>query len=259
MEQRKSFNDIVKSGDAAQSTHDIHKFNPYHGPDGRFTTSGAATSFTYRPGASRAHDLAIAREKERAAAAAQTPEQKRSATIKAVENKIRNQNYESAALIDSDGKQLFFKDGEASQVAFSSEECRMMRGMTLTHNHPNSSMFSTHDIKTFVTTNLTELRAVGKDGTTYSIRRTNNDSDFDYKTRMKEYKFWEQVYPKQYNKAIKNAKKTLDDKGYAEKIARGEITQEFANKEFQKLIASDLSKYMSRYGSSYGFEFSVEV
>ena len=70
MENRKSFNDIAKSGDTAQSTQDIHKFNPYHGPDGRFTTSGGATSFTYRPGASKAHDLAIAREKERTAAAA---------------------------------------------------------------------------------------------------------------------------------------------------------------------------------------------
>ena len=44
---------------------DIIKFNPYHGPDGRFTGPGAATSFTYRPGASVAHDRAIAREKER--------------------------------------------------------------------------------------------------------------------------------------------------------------------------------------------------
>lgn len=47
----------------------IEKFNPYHGRDGRFTTPGAAASFTYAPGKSKAHDNAIAREKERTAAA----------------------------------------------------------------------------------------------------------------------------------------------------------------------------------------------
>lgn len=45
---------------------DIEKFNPYHDRLGRFTTGGGASSFTWRPGASAAHDSAIAREKERA-------------------------------------------------------------------------------------------------------------------------------------------------------------------------------------------------
>ena len=49
------FDEIVK----------IEKMNPYHGRDGRFTTAQAATSFTYKPGASTAHDRAIEREKER--------------------------------------------------------------------------------------------------------------------------------------------------------------------------------------------------
>lgn len=42
---------------------DIEKFNPYHGADGRFTSGSGATSFTYKPGASKAHDNAIANEK----------------------------------------------------------------------------------------------------------------------------------------------------------------------------------------------------
>lgn len=49
------FDEIVK----------IEKMNPYHGRDGRFTTAQAATSFTYKPGASTAHNRAIEREKER--------------------------------------------------------------------------------------------------------------------------------------------------------------------------------------------------
>lgn len=56
--------------DITQSFSDILKFNPYHGPDGRFTGPGAATSFTYKPGAGKMYDNAIAREKERTAAAA---------------------------------------------------------------------------------------------------------------------------------------------------------------------------------------------
>ena len=45
----------------------VGKFNPYHGKDGRFTTAGGATSFTWRPGASAAHNNAIEREKKRMA------------------------------------------------------------------------------------------------------------------------------------------------------------------------------------------------
>lgn len=47
---------------------EVEKFNPYHDARGRFSTAGGATSFTYAPGKSRAHDLAIQREKERQAA-----------------------------------------------------------------------------------------------------------------------------------------------------------------------------------------------
>ena len=57
----------------------IEKFNPYHGPDGRFTGPGAATSFTYKPGQGKMYDNAIAREKERtkAMAAAAVPGNKK--------------------------------------------------------------------------------------------------------------------------------------------------------------------------------------
>lgn len=48
----------------------LTKFNPYHDRLGRFTSAGTAASFTYAPGKSKAHDLAIAREKERTASAA---------------------------------------------------------------------------------------------------------------------------------------------------------------------------------------------
>lgn len=42
----------------------VKKFNPYHDAKGRFASSNSATSFTYKPGASMAHDKAIEREKK---------------------------------------------------------------------------------------------------------------------------------------------------------------------------------------------------
>ena len=48
----------------------VEKFNPYHDSRGRFTTAGAAASFTYKPGQGAMYDKAIAREKERTAAMA---------------------------------------------------------------------------------------------------------------------------------------------------------------------------------------------
>lgn len=47
---------------------DVEKYNPYHGPDGRFTTAGAATLYTYRtksPLMQGAADKANEREKKR--------------------------------------------------------------------------------------------------------------------------------------------------------------------------------------------------
>lgn len=47
----------------AMSFEEVLKFNPYHDSLGRFASANGATSFTYAPGKSKAHDLAIARMK----------------------------------------------------------------------------------------------------------------------------------------------------------------------------------------------------
>lgn len=52
---------------------EVEKFNPYHDARGRFSSADGATSFTYAPGRSKAHDLAIQREKERQAAMGPKP------------------------------------------------------------------------------------------------------------------------------------------------------------------------------------------
>lgn len=53
----------------AKTFDEVLKFNPYHDSRGRFASAKGAASFTYAPGKSKAHDNAIAREKERQATA----------------------------------------------------------------------------------------------------------------------------------------------------------------------------------------------
>lgn len=54
----------VQKTDACDVIYEIEKFNPYHDSKGRFASAHGATSFTYAPGKSKAHDNAIARHKE---------------------------------------------------------------------------------------------------------------------------------------------------------------------------------------------------
>lgn len=55
--------EVGKSGRYDQLV-EVEKFNPYHDSKGRFASANGATSFTYAPGRSKAHDNAIARAKE---------------------------------------------------------------------------------------------------------------------------------------------------------------------------------------------------
>lgn len=48
---------------------EVEKFNPYHDSRGRFTSASSGGKFYATPGKSKAHDNAIAREKERQSAA----------------------------------------------------------------------------------------------------------------------------------------------------------------------------------------------
>lgn len=61
--QRNDWMDSKLMKKSIEYIEEVEKFNPYHGPDGRFTSAGRASSVTFRPGASRAHDNAIERER----------------------------------------------------------------------------------------------------------------------------------------------------------------------------------------------------
>lgn len=65
--------DTIQEISRYDAIQEVEKFNPYHGADGRFTSAGVATSFTYKPGQGKMYDNAIAREKERLAAMGGSP------------------------------------------------------------------------------------------------------------------------------------------------------------------------------------------
>ena len=243
---------IKKSSKIAKTFDEILKFNPYHDSKGRFASADSATSFTYAPGKSKAHDNAIAREKERHAAgkpeAEDTPRMK---AIHNIEDKIRNQNYETAAVVDKDGNVLVNKDGGKSQVGFTPMECAMMKDNTLTHNHPRSSMFSEEDISCFVANDMLEMRATTRGGTTFSVKRGEG---YD---RIRGSEFFSD-FAKSARQARATAQNELDEKGFAEKILRGEITAEYANKEFGKVVTRELTSFCKDKAPDYNLVFSVE-
>lgn len=82
--------DMEKSAEPVAKTFlEILKFNPYHDSKGRFASADSATSFTYAPGKSKAHDMAIAREKERHQKEQEEQEKPRTITL--------NQKYKEMA------------------------------------------------------------------------------------------------------------------------------------------------------------------
>lgn len=62
--------DVIEEVNGIDCIVEVEKFNPYHDAKGRFSTADGYASFTYAPGKSKAHDNAIARQKERQAATA---------------------------------------------------------------------------------------------------------------------------------------------------------------------------------------------
>lgn len=96
------------------------------------------------------------------------------------EDQYRMQSFESAAVFDRNGKQVFFKDGKKSSVGFTNEEMASFKGLALTHNHPidpewaakartSGISFSPADWGFAASAELGEMRAVAA-GYRHSLR-----------------------------------------------------------------------------------------
>ena len=241
----------------ARTFEEILKFNPYHDAKGRFSTADSHTSFTVRtrdPNKQALADAAREREIARTGGAASTTEEEtpQMKAVHEIEDAIRHNDYETAAVVNSDGDSVIYKAGGTSQVGFTPMECMMMRNNVLTHNHPRSSMLSAEDALCFVRNDLSEMRATTREGKTYSIKRgdgydRNKGMDFvkDYDTN--------------YDSAIRYAQRDLDSRGFSDKIFSGEITRDQANTEFGRVVANVMVSWSIKNAPGYGIDFSVET
>ena len=241
---------------AAKTFEEILKFNPYHDSRGRFSTADAATLFTIRtqdPSKQHLAEGGILREKERDAAEvaarnAETPQMK---AIHDVEDRIRHQDFESSACVDKDGNVLFFKDGEKSEVNFTRAECLVMKDNILTHNHPGSSMFSQEDVDLWAVWNLQGIRATNREGITYSIERGEGYTPEKGDGFRLNFTF-------DNIKAKYKAQEVMADNGVPWKLQNGEMTQEQANAEYRKAIATELAALTTKAAPKFGINFTVE-
>lgn len=73
-------------------------------------------------------------------------------------------DHEEMVAVDAMGNHIFSKGGGSNYIDFTEKEARMMRGATVTHNHPISpegASFSDADVRMVAEYKIGELRAVG--------------------------------------------------------------------------------------------------
>jgi hypothetical protein len=92
------------------------------------------------------------------------------------EDTIRNKPYEVAAVFTPDGAFLCMASlGRKRLIGFGDEEIVRMKGMVLTHNHPDTltNTFSVSDVRMASRACLHEIRVVGESNT-YSLKPGQN-------------------------------------------------------------------------------------
>ena len=236
---------------AAKTFADILKFNPYHDSHGRFTSADSATLFTIRtkdPDKQFLANEGIRREQARHEADLNGPRMK---AIHDIEDKIRHQDFESAACVDKDGNVLFFKDGKQSEVRFTDEETEMVKGNTLTHNHPSSTMFSPQDVDYWLGSEMQEIRVTTREGISYSLARGENFTQAHGEAFSFLYKMSREI-------AKGDTQEELDARGFRAKLGNGEMTKAEADAEFCRVMAKNQANFWKDRASDFNIDFYVE-
>lgn len=160
----------------AKACDDVQKFNPYHDAKGRFASSGNYTSFTYSPGKSKAHDMAIQRQKEKMAA--RMPSAAQAKVLSSIESRTRNLKKEQYRVVDREGNVVLQKQGDKNSVSYSMGEARdNIPGNITIHNHPDGGTFSSSDLSD-IGHGATEIRAASPEGT-YILRNMRYGTRYD--------------------------------------------------------------------------------
>ena len=270
---------------------EIEKFNPYHDSKGRFSNADGYASFTVQtkdPKKQHMADAAIAREKERAGAAANKPEAKPAETkpakqpeeqkapkeqaeetggIKAfgettlssdvlktcqeVEAKTVSRKTEKLTLVGEDGQIILEKSGGKGSVSFGAREGFQMNDTTVvTHNHPGEygGTFSGADVQVFVDYRLKAIRAVGAEGT-YSLERTSKVNSSSAYDFNQEFK----ARSNSLNDTIRKEYNSMKSK-----VARGEVKVDDANKQLSErrtTLCNDQHDWLTQNAEKYGFNY----
>ena len=282
---------VGKSANRYDEIEEIEKFNPYHDERGRFSTADGYASFTIQtkdPKKQHMADAAIAREKERAGAAASKPEAKPAETkpakqpeeqkapkeqteetggIKAfgkttlpsemlktcqeVEAKTVSRKTEKMTLVGEDGQIILEKSGGKGSVSFGAREGFQMNDTTVvTHNHPGEygGTFSGADVQVFVDYRLKAIRAVGAEGT-YSLERTSKVNSSSAYDFNQDFK----ARSNNLNDTIRKEYNSMKSK-----VARGEVKVDDANKQLSErrtTLCNDQHDWLTQNAEKYGFNY----
>ena len=92
-------------------------------------------------------------------------------TLRLAEDKIRNDDTETAVVYNKDGNLVLTKNqGMTNKVDFTAEETALFENSVFTHNHPSTATFSSADIETAVKAGIKEMRACHADGAYVMVR-----------------------------------------------------------------------------------------
>lgn len=158
-------------------------------------------------------------------------------SIKAAENKIYKRNTERAVVVDRYGNIMVDKAGTHSEVQFTDQEVKAMKGGIMTHNHPSglkgvNSTFSGNDMGMLFEADLKEMRLVNTFGT-YRVQAGGAKiNHVEIETA------WNDLYNKSKSK-------------YYDAIKSGNMSREDADSALTKQVTEAI---VNKYGLSYSFE-----
>lgn len=230
----------------------IKKFNPYHGPDGRFTTAGSATLFTIRTRSKRAQGAADkAAEREKQLTAGSMPTEAQTKTLKGIESRTRNLKKEQFRVVDREGNVVMQKQGDAHSVTYKIGEAREhFPGNITIHNHPDGGTFSTPDLSD-IGHGATEIRAAAPEGT-YILRNTRYGRKYDAAKEKTWFDMREDLEKAsadfKKDSAIRKETKARYQADYDEKVSSW--AKKWAEAKDSGASKEELQKYIDKYNKA---------
>lgn len=205
---------------------EVEKFNPYHGPDGRFSSSSGLGGVSVAVGVGGG----TATGSKRTAVAG---------TLRDVEKANKDLDHEVATIVDPNtGKVIFAKEGGAAGVSFNSSESKEIARKVLTHNHPDEVIFSPSDVA--MAYHVSTIRATTRSGKVFDLSGLNTPDAV-----------------RGYNEHYMSAReKSLKRLGVDPMTLDRNLTPAQRKSSFAEITES-CNKWLSDNAAKYGYQYSV--